>query len=153
DVPFEKLVEELSPERDLSRSPLFQVKLALQNAPREELRLGELLLRGMAAPAEMAKFELTLSLSQMGDESLEGRLEYAIDLLAAETIERMGGHWRQLMEGIVAHPEQRIDQLPLLSVSEREQLLVEWNNTRVEYPKTTVIGLFEMQVEQRPEAI
>src|SRR5262249_11462199 len=89
DVPFEKLVEELAPQRDLGRSPLVQVMLVVQNAPQEELRLGPLAQRRLESKAEVARVELTLNLNQRWDGSLQGRLEYSTDLFARETIERM----------------------------------------------------------------
>src|SRR5262249_28078013 len=132
DVPFEKVVEELAPERDLGRNPLFQVVLVLQNAPEKELRLGGLALKDFEPDVESAKFELTLSLNEQQDGGLRGRLEYSADLFTSETIERMIRHWVQLVKGIIAHPEQSIGRLPLLSESERRQVSIEWNAAEAE---------------------
>src|SRR5262249_32985440 len=153
DVPFEKLVEEIAPERDLSRSPLFQVKLVLDNAPQEGLRLGGLQTRLLETRLEMTKLDLRLGLNQQRDGGLAGRLEYSTDLFARESIERMVRHWTQLVEEILTHPEQSIGQLSLLSESERRQLLVEWNGAAEEFPQATVIELIEQQAALRAEAI
>jgi non-ribosomal peptide synthetase component F len=120
DLPFEKLVEELQPERNLSHHPLFQVMFVLQNTP----TLG-------TAPAEdtpqsgdvpivtgTAKFDLTISLVE-SEQGLLGAVEYNTDLFEKATIERLVGHYQTLLEGIVADPEQRISELPLLTETER----------------------------------
>ncbi len=153
EVPFEKLVEELQPDRDLSHSPLFQVMFVLQNAPRETLRLGEVELRSAGATNETAKFDLTLVLTESGD-GLTGVWQYSTELFAAETIERWGGHFQTLLEAIASEPEQAVAELPLLTEGEREQLLIEWNQTAREYPDQRCIHeLFEEQVERTPEAV
>ncbi len=152
ELPFEKLVQELRPQRDPSRNPLTQVMFALQNAPGEELGLPGLRCSRVQLCADTAKFDLTLSLSEEPD-GLRGQLEYATDLFEAGTIERLVGHWRVLLEAIVADPGQAISKLPLLTEAERHQLLVEWNDTAVEYPRERCIHqLFEAQVERTPEA-
>jgi amino acid adenylation domain-containing protein len=153
DVPFEKLVEELQPERNLSYSPLFQVMLVLQNAPRSAQRLADLHLQPEPVENATAKFDLTLSMSETA-EGLRGVLEYSTDLFEAATIERMVGHFQTLLEGIVANPEQSIATLPILTAAERQQLLVEWNETQTDYPRDKCIHqLFEEQVERTPDAI
>ena len=153
DLPFEKLVEALAPTRDLSRNPLFQVSLVLQNTPPGELKLDgleALPLRGLGS--ESAKFDLSLELTESAGR-LSGSIQYATDLFEAATIERLVGHWRVLLEAIVADPGQAISQLPLLTEAERHQLLIEWNDTAVEYPRDRCIHqLFEEQVERSPEA-
>src|SRR3990172_5937896 len=153
DLPFEKLVEELHPKRDLSRNPLFQVGFVLQNAGRQALELLGLTLNPLEVGSGTAKFDLTLSMVE-GAEGLRGTLEYNTDLFDAATVTRMLGHYQRLLEGIVANPEQRISDLPLLTEAERKQLLVEWNGTKADYPKDKCIHeLFEAQVERTPEAI
>ncbi len=153
DVPFEKLVEELKPQRDLSRSPLIQVMFALQNAPGGELALPGLEVTAQALDTATAKFDLTLSLTER-PEGLRGVLEYATDLFDAATIERMAGHFTTLLEGIVAQPETPIGELPLLTPAERHQLLVQWNDTAVDYPRDQCIHqLFEEQVARTPDAV
>src|SRR5262249_24709730 len=111
DMPFEKLVEEIAPERDLSRSPLFQVKFVLDNAPQEGLRLGRLQARPLETRLEMTKLDLRLGLHERPDGSLAGRLEYSTDLFDRESIERVIRHWTQLVEGILAHPGRNIGQM------------------------------------------
>src|SRR5262249_27256348 len=114
---------------------------------------GGLALKDFEPDVESAKFELTLSLNEQQDGGLRGRLEYSADLFTSETIERMIRHWVQLVKGIIAHPEQSIGRLPLLSESERRQVSIEWNAAEAERPYARAIELFEQQVEQRPEAV
>src|SRR2546429_8427072 len=153
EVPFEKLVEELQPERDLSHSPLFQVMLVLQNAPREALRLGELELRVTGASNETAKFDLTLELAESRG-GLTGTIEYSTDLFDGETIERLSNHFQTLLEAIVREPEQTVSELELLTSAERAQLIVEWNQTAGEDPAEQCLHeLFEAQVARTPEAV
>lgn len=153
DVPFEKLVEVLQPERNLSHTPLFQVMFVLQNAPMGDLALPELTLSPFDLEAVTAKFDLTLMLWEANGE-LRGTWEYNRDLFEPETIHRAIAHFQTLLEGIVANPQQPIAQLPLLTEAEKQQLLVEWNQTETDYPHDKCIHqLFEEQVEQTPEAI
>src|SRR5829696_3751552 len=153
DVPFEKLVEELQPERDLSRSPLFQVMFALQNAPREQLQLKDLNLSFVKSANEVAKFDLSLFMFET-EPVVRGIISYNADLFEAATIERMVGHFQVLLEGILINPGKSVSQLPLLSEAESRQLLVEWNQTHVTYPAhSSIHELFERQVERTPEAI
>ena len=100
-----------------------------------------------------SKFDLTLSLGESA-EGLSGALEYRSDLFERETIERMVGHLRRLLEGIVSAPGSRLSQLPMLTDEERQQLLVEWNDTAADYPRDQCIHqLFEEQVERTPDAV
>ena len=152
DVPFEKLVEELEPERSLRHTPLFQVMLVLQNAPQGSLELPGLELRGFGREGQTAKFDLLLALGER-----EGQLgctfEYSTDLFEAATIARLGAHFQRLLESIVSNPQQCISELEMLSAAEREQLLVEWNDTATAYPQQlSVSQLFEQQVERTPDA-
>ncbi|MBN3876527.1 amino acid adenylation domain-containing protein [Nostoc sp.] len=153
DLPFEMLVEVLQPERDLSHTPLFQVMFALQNVPMSEIELADLTISSLPVESATAKFDLFLSIQNTGN-GLVGVWEYNTDLFDASTIERMTGHFITLLSGIVANPEERISQLPLLSQTEQQQLLVEWNNTQVDYPRDKSIHqLFEEQVERTPNAV
>ncbi len=153
DVPFEKLVEELRPERDLSHAPLFQVMFALQNAPGKALELEGLTLHPLRIDHGTSKFDLTLFMWTEG-EGLRATVEYSTDLFDASTIKRMLGHFRVLLDAVVANPDQRLSELPLLTAAERRQLLVEWNSTQAEYPADkTVQEMFEQQVERTPEAV
>ena len=152
DLPFEKLVEELNPERSLSYNPLFQVMFVLQNAPGQASQLLGLTETPLQLETETAKFDLSLSLAEK-DEELVGSWNYNTDLFDAATIERMMGHFEILLEGIVANPQQPIAQLPLLTPAERKQLLVEWNDTATEYPQKCIHQLFEEQVELTPDKV
>jgi amino acid adenylation domain-containing protein len=150
DVPFEKLVEALQPKRNLGQNPLFQVAFVLQ-PPMSGV--DSMLNRSqLDIDTETAKFDLTLELQETS-EGIVGRFEYSIDLFNADTIDRMVGHFQTLLEGIVANPDQKISELPLLTEWERQQL-VAWNNTATAYPQNACIHLlFEEQVERSPDAI
>ena len=153
DVPFEKLVEELQPERDLSRSPLFQVMFIFANAAANRaIELEDLRLAPLGTESGTAKFELTLSVVE-GAEQLSGDFEYNSDLFERTSIERMIERWQVLVEAIIANPDQPVEQLPLLSANERRALL-EWNNSPVQYPRERCIhDLFVEQAERTPDAV
>jgi len=131
DLPFEKLVEELHPERNPSISPLFQVLFILQNNADQPIEFERLAVSPLRTASQVAKFDLSLSMSERQG-SLSASLNYNTDLFDASTIERMIGHFQVLLEAIVANPDQRIGDLPLLTEAEKHQLLVEWNRTRPE---------------------
>ncbi|WP_375511201.1 amino acid adenylation domain-containing protein [uncultured Nostoc sp.] len=153
DLPFEKLVKELQPERNLSQTPLFQVMFVLQNTPIEEFKLPDVEFSTMAVYTNTAKFDLTFGMSET-ETGLTGLLEYSTDLFDACTIHRMVEHFQTLLEGIVANPDRHISKLPLLTATEQHQLLLKWNQTQVNYPKDQCIHqLFEAQVEKNPDAI
>ncbi|PYJ58723.1 MAG: non-ribosomal peptide synthetase [Verrucomicrobia bacterium] len=153
DLPFEKLVQELQPERTLSRNPLFQVMFVLQNAPMAPGQLPGLQLQPIDVDCGTAKFDLTLSLMET-PQGLRAALEYNLDLFERETIARMLGHFQTLLEAIAADPGQPLSNLPLLKMAERRQLLVEWNNTSTAYPRNkTIPQLFEEQVARTPDAV
>ncbi|QIR36060.1 amino acid adenylation domain-containing protein [Tolypothrix sp. PCC 7910] len=153
DLPFEKLVEELHPERDLSHHPLFQVVFSLQNTPIEALELPGLKLSLFEFDSKTAKFDLEFHLWQ-DLETLKGQVVYNTDLFDQSTITRMVGHFQTLLESIVVNSKQRLSDLPLLTEGERQQLLIDWNNTKKTYPHNKCFHqLFEAQVEQNPDAI
>jgi natural product biosynthesis luciferase-like monooxygenase protein/amino acid adenylation domain-containing protein/FkbM family methyltransferase len=153
EVPFEKLVEILQPERDLSYSPLFQVMFALQNTPMPSLEFSDLTLSPLAVDNGTAKFDLTLDLAETPD-GIDGSIEYNTDLFDDDTIARMVGHLQTLLEGIVANPDRQLSDLPLLTPPEQHQILVEWNDTQVDYPiESCLHHLFELQVQKTPDAI
>jgi amino acid adenylation domain-containing protein len=153
DVPFEKLVEELSPRRSLAHAPLFQVMFVLQNAPVESLEIRDLQMQRLGGAGTMARFDLTLSLGEH-DGELAGRLEYATDLFDAATIDRLIGHYERLLGAAVAGPELEVTELPLLSGAERHQLLLEWSDSAAPFPReATVHRLFAEQAELRPAAV
>ncbi|MCP4664646.1 MAG: amino acid adenylation domain-containing protein, partial [bacterium] len=154
ELPFEHLVEELEPERDLSTSPLFQVLFAVQNAPRESLELPGLTLRPAAAEGgRTAKFELALSL-QESPQGLVGTVEYRTDLFDDTTIDRLLVHYQRLLAAAVANPEARLRQLSWWTPAERHQLAAEWNDTAAaEPPGRTIHELFAIPVERTPDAV
>ena len=148
DVPFEKVVAELQPERNLSHSPLFQVMLELQNTPAEVLKAGGLEFEAIGIESQTEKFDLTLMLDET-KEGLSGVLTYSVDLFNGSTIERILSHWRRILEGMAAKPEARLSELELLDQEEKKRILEEWNATTSEYPKDkTVVDLFEEQVQR-----
>ncbi|MEH2068925.1 MAG: amino acid adenylation domain-containing protein [Nostoc sp.] len=152
-LPFEMLVEALQPERDLSYTPLFQVMFALQNASTSQVELTGLSVTPLLAEGATAKFDLSL-LMQNTATGLVGFWEYNTDLFDASTIERMTSHFVTLLESIITNSEQQISQLPLLTQTEQQQLLVEWNDTSVDYPQDLCIHqLFEEQVQLTPDAV
>jgi amino acid adenylation domain-containing protein len=153
DLPFEKLVEELAPERSLGYAPLSQVMLAFQNFPDSLLEMSSCSVRPLELDSGTVKFDLTLQISR---ESYGMRclLAYDTDLFDQATIERMLGHFHTLLEAIVAKPEQRLSKVELLTKAERQQLLVDWNGTERNYPRGRCIQeLIEEQVERTPDAV
>ncbi|MCP4662121.1 MAG: amino acid adenylation domain-containing protein, partial [bacterium] len=154
DLPFERLVEELEPERDLSSTPLFQVMFALQNAPQESLDLPGLTLSPAAAePGNTAKFDLTLSM-QESEIGVVGGLEYCSDLFDATTMDRFLVHFEQLLAWAVADPERRLSELRWWTEAELQQLLLEWNDTAVESPEGRLAHeLFAAWAERTPDAV
>ena len=153
DLPFDKLVEVLQPERDMSRSPLVQVVFSLQNTSQAVVELPDLTIQPLDIAIESAKFDLFLALSET-ETGLQARLQYNTDLFDESTIARMAGHYETLLEGIASNPDQSISQLPLLTEAERRQLLLAWNETQTDYPEDQPIHcLFEAQVRQTPEAV
>uniref|UniRef100_UPI0013D50505 non-ribosomal peptide synthetase n=1 Tax=Myxococcus vastator TaxID=2709664 RepID=UPI0013D50505 len=152
DIPFERLVEELKPERDLSRSPLFQVMFILQNTPTVELHLPGLTLAGMDGDSRTSKFDLTLELTET-PQGLSVSTVYNSDLFEPETMDRLTGHLRVLLEAAVQTPDARLGELPLLGTEEQRRLLVEWNDTRTGFVPGTIQALFEAQAAKTPEAL
>jgi len=152
DVPFEKLVEELKPDRDLSRNPLFQVMFILQNAPVTAERIAGIEVNPFLLPAESSKFDLTLIAAESKD-GLRATIEYNTDLFDGARIERMLRHLQVLLEGAVASPDKPVLELPLLTSVERQQILVDWNQTATAYPPFCLHQLFEQQALRTPAAI
>src|SRR5215213_2403037 len=153
DLPFEYLVEQLQPDRDLSHSPLVQVVFVVQNTPDDKLELPGLVVTPLKGQPETAKFDIILYFDEVGSD-IQGTFEYNTGLFDRDTIERMVQHLQTLLEGIVADPSARISELPLLTRTERRQLLLEWNDTRAEYQECVCAHqLFEAQVERTPAAV
>jgi amino acid adenylation domain-containing protein len=153
EVPFEKLVEEINPERDLSRTPLFQVMMLLENTGREELEIGALKICRIEEETGTAKFDLTLLLREEGA-GIFGALEYSRDLFEEETIRRMARHYQQVVAEVIRDAEQKIREIELMSEAEKRQLIEEWNETERVYGGARFTHeLIAEQVRQRADAI
>jgi len=152
DLPFEKLVEELAPKRSLAHTP-FQVVFALQNAPVESSEVRDLRLRPVGRTGTTAKLDLMLSLREH-DGELAGAIEYATDLFDAATIDRFLLQYESLLTAALATPDLSAAELPVLGAAERHQVLVEWNDFRVDRGETTLIHeLFEVWARRTPDAV
>ena len=153
DVSFEQLVEELKPERNLSHAPIFQVLFSLQSAPPTVPEWDGLTVEQMATESGVAKYDLTLMLDER-DGALHGAFEYSSDLFFGPTIERLAQHFHLLLAALIEDPDARATGVPLLTESERHQLLNEWNDTaRPEPAAPTIHELIEMQAARSPAAI
>jgi non-ribosomal peptide synthetase component F len=151
-LPFERLVDELASVRDTSRTPLFQAMVILQNTPGHAPALTGLDVSGVQIPTASAQFDLTVQFHETGD-VLVGALTYNTDLFDAVTIERMTGHLLVLLGGIAADPDQLVGELPLMTTTERDQLLVDWHDTQQPVPDVTLPELFAAQVARTPDAV
>ncbi|MEO7584343.1 MAG: amino acid adenylation domain-containing protein, partial [Ferruginibacter sp.] len=154
EAPFEKVVEVVVKERDMSRSPLFQVLFVLQNLPdAPTLKLPELILTGEALENPTSKYDISFYLTET-PHGIQGSVEYCTDIYQEQTILRMIEHYRELLGSIVKIPEQKIGLLPMLTVAEEHQLLQTFNNTETSYPSTqSITGLFEEQSIKTPDEI
>ncbi len=152
DLPFDRLVEALQPERTLSHNPLFQVMFTLQNSL-GDIELDDLKIVFVQMDSGTTKFDLSLDVFE-GPEGPNCVFEYSTDLYDRDRIQRMAGHYQMLLEGIVANPDRRLSELPVLTATEQQQLLQDWNQTAVEYPLEHCFQtLFETQVQHTPDAI
>ncbi|WP_319930872.1 non-ribosomal peptide synthetase [Xenorhabdus santafensis] len=152
DLPFEQLVETLQPERSLSYSPIFQVMLALDNTPVQDIELPGLSVSVVEQNYRSAHFDLTLSLSE-SMAGLHGTLEYASDLFEHATVERMAGYLRNVLAAMVHDADKTVANLPILSASERQQVLFDFNATQADFPRDALIHqLFEAYAAQHPDA-
>jgi aspartate racemase len=161
DYPFPLLVEAINPVRDPGRAPLYQADFVLQKPHRaQELVLAAgkieyagLTLEKILLPVFEGQLDLSLEMIEL-PAGLYGEFKARSDLFVPATIERMIGHFQELLKGIVDNPEQPIRSLPLLTAAERQQILVEWNNTQTDYPKDKCIyQLFEEQATRTPDAV
>lgn len=153
DVPFDKLVEILQPDRSLSHNPLFQVMFILQNGTATTKQMSDVTQAPLAVEQVTAQFDLTLSMEPTAA-GLKGFWQYNSDLFDAQTIARMSGHFQVLLEAIVMDPDQAVSALSLLTTAERNLLLSTWNNTkRVFAHEQCVHQLLEVQVTNTPEQI
>ncbi|WP_273937932.1 non-ribosomal peptide synthetase [Kutzneria chonburiensis] len=154
DVPFEQLVEMISPDRSLSKQPLFQVMLVLQNTPESMVDFGGT--AGELAPVHcgVAKFDLTVELTERRDgQGIHGFLEYSSDLFEAETAQDIGKRLVTLLTAAVAKPNKPVSRIDLLAADERETVLRTWNDTATEIPGQGIAELFEQQVARTPDAV
>ena len=152
EAPFERVVEAVQPERQLARSPLFQVMFSLQNTPRESYELPGLALTRVALPTTAAKFDLSLSCTELPD-GLGANLEFDTDVYEPATADRMLGQLGTLIAGAVAEPDAGLSELPLLSLEERAQVLATWNRTQAPFPREVPIHrLFEARADLQPDA-
>ncbi len=149
DLPFEKLVEALQPERELSRNPLFQIAFVM--APPMPVLAPPWSDSQLDIDTGTAKFDLTLAFNERPG-GLLGAFEYSTDLFEADAIARMVGHLQTLLEGILANPDQSIAVLPLLTPSEWQQMQ-SWNQTQADYAQGCIHQIFEAQVEKTPDAV
>jgi amino acid adenylation domain-containing protein len=153
DVPFERLVEELQPERDLSQSPLFNVWFALQPHEGRAFEMDGVAVAIDELDTGTAKFDLSLYAHELPGEGLRLVAEYSTELFEASTADRLLAHYETLLRGIVSDPDRRITELPLMGPMERAIVLEDWNDTDTPYPPTdTLHGLFEAQVRATPDA-
>jgi amino acid adenylation domain-containing protein len=153
DMPFDKLVDELQPTRNLNRQPLFQVMIVHQNAQAGVLEMPGLTITSLETETETSQFDLILIIAEWPG-GFGASFKYNTDIFDAATIERMARHFRTLLEGVAADPERRLSELPLLTDDERHQLLFEVNDTRADFDENKLLHhLFEAQVESTPDAV
>lgn len=168
DYPFALLVERLQPQRDRSRSPLFQAQFVLQKTPEQNgaalealainaagnpVEVGGLLLQSMSVKQCAAQFDLSMHVAEI-EGQLAGYLNYSTDLFEPGTIRRLLDHFEILLRSLINNPRRRVSELALLSAAERQELLVGWNDTRVKYAKDKLIHqMFEAQAQHTPTAI
>jgi amino acid adenylation domain-containing protein/non-ribosomal peptide synthase protein (TIGR01720 family) len=153
DVPFERLVADLAPERDLARTPIFQVMFTVQDLTGEGLRLPSLTLSGVAAETTTSKFDLQLSLGDSAG-GLLGAVEYNADLFDPATVDRLIEHYRVLLEGIAAAPDQPVGALPLLPAAERHTVVHAWNDTAFAHPTDRLVHeIVAAQAAATPDAV
>jgi amino acid adenylation domain-containing protein len=151
DLPFEKLVEELVPQRSLDTHPLFQVLFTFQNIPQQVFNIPGLTVHEMPFEAGIAKFDLSVVMWEAGE--LHCEFEYNTDLFEPDTMKRLLQHFERILTGVVENPDLAVAKIPLMSTEEREQVLLEWNRTAIDYPKDlTIPSGFERQVERTPDA-
>jgi len=152
DVPLDMVAQALRVKRQGSLHPLFQVMFQFQATALTPLRLPEIRAEALPFETGTAKFDLILTLVD-NDEGYCGDLEYNTDIFDLSDAERVAGHFKTLLEGIVANPDERVSKLAILTERERHQLLVDWNHTQTEYPRdATIHELFEEQVRRVPDA-
>ncbi|HET6229654.1 MAG TPA: amino acid adenylation domain-containing protein [Longimicrobiaceae bacterium] len=140
DLPFERVVEELKVERDLSRNPVFQAVFVLQNAPGDELDLAGVHIEPEPFEYVAAKFDLTLTMQETAEGGVAGAMEYATDLFDPSTVERLTEHFVRLLDAATADPDRRLSELAMLGEDERERVVRGWNATESDYPRDSHIA-------------
>src|SRR6476469_6231888 len=151
-VPFERMVDELAPVRDTSRTPLFQAMVVLQNTPNQTPNLTNLTASTLELPTTTANFDITLQF-QESEETLVTALQYNTDLFDHTTIKQIADHLLTLLTRITTHPDQPMRKLPLMTTQQQHQILVEWNGSMGEGPGATLVEAFEAQVARAPGAV
>lgn len=152
ELPFEKLVEELQPERNMSHTPLFQVLFGLQSDPTTAIEMAGLTMRFQEIDSRTAKCDITLNMTEK-PQTIEGYLEYNTDLFDDATMTRLISHFETILHGAAANPDRRLADIPMLSEEERHTILIGWNDTRTNYPAAQCVHeLFEARAAQHPDA-
>ncbi|MBX4267646.1 AMP-binding protein, partial [Clostridium estertheticum] len=150
---FDKLIEELDIRRDLSRNALFDTMFVLQNLDIKELEINNLKFKQYEFENKISKFDLTLSATEIGEEIIFN-MEYCTKLYKKETIERLIGHFLNILKEVAENPKIKLSEIEMLSEEEKTRILVDFNDTKAEYPKDkTIYELFEEQVEKTSENI
>ncbi len=152
DIPFEHIVEALRPERDMSRTPLVQIMFNLQNEPMEGMSLQGLNLTPLENMKVMVRFDMEFHLHEV-DKALQCRIIYNRDLFDRNTVSTMAGYYKNLLENICENPGKALSEYALMSKTEQERVVVEWNRTDTPYPAMTIPDVFEKQADQTPDRI
>ncbi len=150
DLPFEKLVEELVPQRLVDTSPLFQVLFTFQNVPKQVFEIAGLAMEELGFETGIAKLDLAVEVFET--EEFIWQFEYNTDLFDKQTIRRMLGHFRNLVSAVIRNPDLPLARIPLMSAQERQRIVKEWNRTDCSYPQACIHELFELQAERTPDA-
>ena len=154
ELPFERLVEALNPERTESHSPVFQVLFGFDVVAEDQPTIDGHAVEQLPVPGwQSARFDLSIVVREHSDGSLHGRIEYATDLFDQTTIDRLIGHFTTLLGAVAANPAQRLSELPILTAPERQQVLVDWNATSRPYDRRCLHELFAEQAARTPQAI
>ena len=154
DLPFEMLVEELHPERDMSHSPLFQVMFVMNNAPVSRLELPGLEISVLDVDNGTAKFDLILNVTELGEGPLQCKLEYNTDLFVRDTVRRLLSHYLTVLGQVAAEPERRVGEIELLTPEERQRVLGDWSRSDADVTAPgTVVDLFREQAQRSPDHV
>jgi amino acid adenylation domain-containing protein len=152
DLPFEKLVVEMQPDRDLSYSPMYQVMFSVGEQKDLGLDLPGLQITPIIIDRKIAKFDMTLGMTEF-HQDLMCNIEYCSALFEASTMERLANHFQNLLQGIMENPDRRISELPMLSPADRHKFLFQWNDVHRDYPRDVFVhDLFEQHVQRTPDA-